>query len=175
MDGLGASRSGPGEPHRAAIGHSYGTTLIGAAARTGTLSADDVIFAGSPGVKVGHADEMNVPKGHDGVEEPGAGRGRQVRLRNHSRTRRHDGVERRSTAHSTKILESHVLRTTPRTGPAPPGRLPPDPAPGPRPDRTSPQRMRHDRQGRQRLPRQHRRRLPGGPYGPSRRGHGDDR
>jgi hypothetical protein len=64
MDGLDASHSGPGEPHRTAIGHSYGTTLIGAAAETGTLNADDVIFAGSPGVKVGHADEMDVPKGH---------------------------------------------------------------------------------------------------------------
>lgn len=64
MDGLDASHSGPGEPHRTAIGHSYGTTLIGAAAETGTLNADDVIFAGSPGVKVGHADEMDVPTGH---------------------------------------------------------------------------------------------------------------
>ncbi|GAA2256860.1 hypothetical protein GCM10010415_17610 [Streptomyces atrovirens] len=64
MDGLDASHSGPGEPHRTAIGHSYGTTLIGAAAETGNLNADDVIFAGSPGVKVGHADEMDVPKGH---------------------------------------------------------------------------------------------------------------
>ncbi|SDC54112.1 alpha/beta hydrolase [Streptomyces prasinopilosus] len=64
MDGLDASHSGPGEPHRTAIGHSYGTTLIGAAAETGHLNADDVILAGSPGVKVGHADEMDVPRGH---------------------------------------------------------------------------------------------------------------
>ncbi|MBC7270581.1 MAG: hypothetical protein H5T76_18055 [Streptomyces sp.] len=64
MDGLDASHTGPGEPHRTAIGHSYGTTLIGAAAETGHLNADDVIFAGSPGVKVGSAEEMDVPKGH---------------------------------------------------------------------------------------------------------------
>ncbi|MBQ0825712.1 alpha/beta hydrolase [Streptomyces tagetis] len=80
LDGLDASHSGVGEPHRTAIGHSYGTTLIGAAAETGTLNADDVIFAGSPGVKVGHADEMDVPKGHvwnqeaDGDPVPDLGR-----------------------------------------------------------------------------------------------------
>ncbi|MEV3853717.1 alpha/beta hydrolase [Streptomyces sp. NPDC050095] len=80
MDGLDTSHSGPGEPHRTAIGHSYGTTLIGAAAQTGDLNADDVIFAGSPGVKVGSADEMDVPKGHvwneeaDGDKVPDIGR-----------------------------------------------------------------------------------------------------
>lgn len=80
MDGLDASHSGPGEPHRTAIGHSYGTTLIGAAAETGHLNADDVIFAGSPGVKVGSAEEMDVPEGHvwneeaDGDKVPDIGR-----------------------------------------------------------------------------------------------------
>ncbi|WP_329046411.1 alpha/beta fold hydrolase [Streptomyces sp. NBC_01422] len=69
MDGLGTSHGGPGEPHRTAIGHSYGTTLIGAAAETGDLRADDVILAGSPGVKVGSAEEMDVPKGHVWNEE----------------------------------------------------------------------------------------------------------
>lgn len=80
MDGLEASHSGPGEPHRTAVGHSYGTTLIGAAAEKGDLNADDVIFAGSPGVKVGSAEEMDVPKGHvwnqeaDGDAVPDIGR-----------------------------------------------------------------------------------------------------
>lgn len=69
MDGLDASHSGSGEPHRTAIGHSYGTTLIGAAAQTGDLNADDVVLAGSPGVKVGSAEEMDVPKGHVWNEE----------------------------------------------------------------------------------------------------------
>ncbi|WP_053912909.1 alpha/beta hydrolase [Streptomyces sp. SCSIO 75703] len=64
MEGLEVSHSGPGEPHRTAIGHSYGTTVIGAAAQTGHLDADDVILAGSPGVKVGSAEEMDVPRGH---------------------------------------------------------------------------------------------------------------
>ncbi|MDQ0985486.1 alpha/beta hydrolase [Streptomyces sp. V2I9] len=80
MDGLEASHNGPGEPHRTAVGHSYGTTLIGAAAEKGDLNADDVIFAGSPGVKVGSAEEMDVPKGHvwnqeaDGDAVPDIGR-----------------------------------------------------------------------------------------------------
>ncbi|MFB7595496.1 alpha/beta hydrolase [Streptomyces sp. NPDC056160] len=69
MDSLDVSHTGPGDPHRTAIGHSYGTTLVGAAAQTGDLSADDVIFAGSPGVKVGSADEMDVPTGHVWNEE----------------------------------------------------------------------------------------------------------
>jgi hypothetical protein len=69
MDGLDVSHSGPGDPHRTAIGHSYGTTLIGAAAQKGDLDADDVILAGSPGVKVGSAEEMDVPKGHVWNEE----------------------------------------------------------------------------------------------------------
>ncbi|WP_406340443.1 alpha/beta hydrolase [Streptomyces sp. NBC_00648] len=80
MDGLDASHNGPGEPHRTAIGHSYGSTLIGAAAQKGDLNADDVIFAGSPGVKVGSAGQMDVPKGHvwneeaDGDKVPDVGR-----------------------------------------------------------------------------------------------------
>jgi hypothetical protein len=69
LDGLEASHSGESEPHRTVIGHSYGTTLVGAAAQTGNLNADDVIFAGSPGVKVSGAEEMDVPKGHVWNEE----------------------------------------------------------------------------------------------------------
>ncbi|MET9956665.1 alpha/beta hydrolase [Streptomyces sp. NPDC006339] len=64
MDGLDASRAVDSEPHRTAIGHSYGTTLIGSAARQGHLNADDVILAGSPGVQVPKAEQMDVPKGH---------------------------------------------------------------------------------------------------------------
>lgn len=80
MDGLDASHTGESEPHRTAVGHSYGTTLIGSAARQGDLNADDVIFAGSPGVQVGSAEEMDVPKGHvwnqeaDGDKVPDIGR-----------------------------------------------------------------------------------------------------
>ncbi|WP_282794241.1 alpha/beta hydrolase [Streptomyces sp. CC224B] len=69
LDGLETAHTGDTAPHRTVIGHSYGSTLIGAAAETGRLNADDVIFAGSPGVKVSHADEMDVPKGHVWNEE----------------------------------------------------------------------------------------------------------
>ncbi|MFE9413596.1 alpha/beta hydrolase [Streptomyces sp. NPDC006704] len=80
MDGLDASHTGDSPPHRTAIGHSYGTTLIGSAARQGTLNADDVILAGSPGVQVPKAEQMDVPKGHvwnleaDGDPVPDLGR-----------------------------------------------------------------------------------------------------
>ncbi|MFD5329448.1 alpha/beta hydrolase [Streptomyces sp. NPDC127092] len=69
LDGLDASRAVDTDPHRTAIGHSYGTTLIGSAARQGDLNADDVIFAGSPGVQVPKAEDMDVPKGHVWNEE----------------------------------------------------------------------------------------------------------
>lgn len=69
MDGLDASRSGDSPSHTTVIAHSYGTTLVGAAAETGRLNADEVIFAGSPGVKVSGAHEMDVPTGHVWNEE----------------------------------------------------------------------------------------------------------
>jgi hypothetical protein len=53
MDGLDASHSSDSPSHTTVIAHSYGSTLVGAAAETGHLNADDVIFAGSPGVKDG--------------------------------------------------------------------------------------------------------------------------
>lgn len=80
LDGLDASRTAESDPHRTAVGHSYGTTLIGSAARQGDLNVDDVIFAGSPGVQVSNADQMDVPKGHvwnqeaDGDIVPDVGR-----------------------------------------------------------------------------------------------------
>ncbi|MEW2487188.1 alpha/beta hydrolase [Streptomyces sp. NPDC048411] len=80
MDGLDASHTGDSEPHRTAIGHSYGTTLIGSAARQGDLNADDVILAGSPGVQVPKAEQLDVPAGHvwnqeaDGDPVPDIGR-----------------------------------------------------------------------------------------------------
>ncbi|MEW2214607.1 alpha/beta hydrolase [Streptomyces globisporus] len=64
LDGLDASYTAESDPHRTAIGHSYGTTLIGSAARQGELNADDVILAGSPGVQVSKAEQLDVPKGH---------------------------------------------------------------------------------------------------------------
>ncbi|MFD9436259.1 alpha/beta hydrolase [Streptomyces sp. NPDC060002] len=69
MDGLDASHSGDSPSHTTVIAHSYGTTLVGAAAQTGHLNADDLVFAGSPGVKVSGADELDVPSGHVWNEE----------------------------------------------------------------------------------------------------------
>ncbi|MFE0422368.1 alpha/beta hydrolase [Streptomyces sp. NPDC058953] len=63
LDGLDTSRTAEGPSHTTVIGHSYGTTVIGSAARQGDLNADDVVFAGSPGVQVGSAEELDVPKG----------------------------------------------------------------------------------------------------------------
>ncbi|MFD8421336.1 alpha/beta hydrolase [Streptomyces sp. NPDC059466] len=71
MDGLDASHSGDGDPHQTVIAHSYGTTLVGAAAQTGNLNADEVVLAGSPGVKVSHAADLDVPAGHVWNEEAG--------------------------------------------------------------------------------------------------------
>ncbi|MFH9265195.1 alpha/beta hydrolase [Streptomyces sp. NPDC017546] len=64
IDGLDSSRTVDSDPHRTAIGHSYGTTLVGSAARQGELNVDDVIFAGSPGVQVSKAEQLDVPEGH---------------------------------------------------------------------------------------------------------------
>ncbi|MBN0044275.1 hypothetical protein JS756_09155 [Streptomyces actuosus] len=69
LDGLDTSHTGDTAAHRTVIAHSYGTTLVGAAAQTGHVSADDIVFAGSPGVKVSGADELDVPKGHVWNEE----------------------------------------------------------------------------------------------------------
>ncbi|MFF0475129.1 alpha/beta hydrolase [Streptomyces sp. NPDC004284] len=69
MEGLEVAQGGPDKSHTTAVGHSYGTTLIGSAARQGTLHADDIVFAGSPGVQVGSAGELDVPKGHVWNEE----------------------------------------------------------------------------------------------------------
>ncbi|MCX4844798.1 alpha/beta hydrolase [Streptomyces sp. NBC_00893] len=80
MDGLDASHTADSDPHRTAIGHSYGTTLIGSAARQSDLNADDVILAGSPGVQVPKAEQLDVPSGHvwnqeaDGDPVPDIGR-----------------------------------------------------------------------------------------------------
>ncbi|WKK21647.1 alpha/beta hydrolase [Streptomyces olivoreticuli] len=64
FSGLRASHASDVHQHVTAVAHSYGTTVVGSAARQGDLSADDVVFAGSPGVQVGRASEMDVPKGH---------------------------------------------------------------------------------------------------------------
>ncbi|MGD9482160.1 alpha/beta hydrolase [Streptomyces sp. TRM70308] len=62
--GLKETNSTESGGHHTAVGHSYGTTLIGATARMHDLQVDDVVFAGSPGVEVGHASDMDVQAEH---------------------------------------------------------------------------------------------------------------
>ncbi|WP_267242802.1 alpha/beta hydrolase [Streptomyces sp. PR69] len=64
MDGLEAAQGGADASHTTVIGHSYGSTVVGDASNKGDLSADDIIVAGSPGMLVAEADDLDVPKGH---------------------------------------------------------------------------------------------------------------
>jgi hypothetical protein len=67
-DGLRASH--PGAPaHDTVIGHSYGTTLVGHAARDGGLNADDLVFVASPGVGTDTASQLHL----DGVNQADIG------------------------------------------------------------------------------------------------------
>ncbi|MFD8492808.1 alpha/beta hydrolase [Amycolatopsis sp. NPDC059657] len=51
-----------GDPsHNTTVGHSYGTTVIGHAARDEHLAVDDIVFVASPGVGVNHASELGLP------------------------------------------------------------------------------------------------------------------
>lgn len=63
VDGLRATHQGD-PTHMTVTGHSYGSTVIGSAARQGHLAADDIFVAGSPGMQVGSATDLDVPKGH---------------------------------------------------------------------------------------------------------------
>jgi len=63
QDGLRATHQGV-PSHNTAIGHSYGSTVVGHAARDGVLNVDDVVFVGSPGVGVDHARDLNMPPEH---------------------------------------------------------------------------------------------------------------
>lgn len=58
QSGLRATHDGPAS-HNTVIGHSYGTTTVGYAARD-TLAANDLIFVGSPGVGVDSAADLHI-------------------------------------------------------------------------------------------------------------------
>ncbi|MEU2684145.1 alpha/beta hydrolase [Streptomyces hygroscopicus] len=59
--------------HTTVIGHSYGSTVIGDATKShtsydphgGALPVDDIIAAGSPGMRVGHASDLGIGSDHD--------------------------------------------------------------------------------------------------------------
>ncbi|MFD7060379.1 alpha/beta hydrolase [Streptomyces sp. NPDC059906] len=65
MDGISATNENS-DTHVTAIGHSYGSRLVGAATQEagGIPGADDVILVGSPGVGVDAAEELGVGKNH---------------------------------------------------------------------------------------------------------------
>ncbi|ANN14275.1 hypothetical protein SD37_00465 [Amycolatopsis orientalis] len=63
QDGLRESHTGA-PSHSTAIGHSYGTTLVGHAARDGGLAVDDMVFVASPGVGVDYAHQLNIAPDH---------------------------------------------------------------------------------------------------------------
>jgi hypothetical protein len=65
MSGLAATNS-HADPHLTAIGHSYGSRLVGAATQEsgGIPGADDIVLLGSPGVGVDKAEDLGVGKGH---------------------------------------------------------------------------------------------------------------
>jgi hypothetical protein len=65
QDGLRATHEGP-KSHNTVVGHSYGTVLIGHAARDGELNADEAVFVASPGVGVDNVKDLNL-KGVDDV------------------------------------------------------------------------------------------------------------
>ncbi|MEV8094229.1 alpha/beta hydrolase [Kitasatospora sp. NPDC085879] len=63
LGGLRAAR--PGSPaHVTAVGHSYGSLVVGLAARQDGAGMDDVVLVGSPGVGVDRADGLKVGGDH---------------------------------------------------------------------------------------------------------------
>jgi hypothetical protein len=63
MQGMRATHEGdPG--HLVAMGHSYGTTVLGEAALTGRLPVDDIITQGSPGMHTDHARNLHIDPTH---------------------------------------------------------------------------------------------------------------
>jgi Alpha/beta hydrolase len=67
ISGLRAAHEGA-RGHVTAVGHSYGTTLLGSAAIHGHLDVDDMIVAGSPGMEVTHEDQLHIPADHFWIE-----------------------------------------------------------------------------------------------------------
>jgi pimeloyl-ACP methyl ester carboxylesterase len=60
QEGLRATAAGP-PAHHTVVGHSYGSLVVGTAARDHDLPVDDLVFVGSPGVGVDHAGDLQGP------------------------------------------------------------------------------------------------------------------
>ncbi len=58
QSGLRATHDGESPSRNTVLGHSYGSTVIGHAARGSDFDADAVVFVGSPGVGVDHVSEL---------------------------------------------------------------------------------------------------------------------
>ncbi|MEV6113723.1 alpha/beta hydrolase [Streptomyces sp. NPDC052109] len=72
LDGLQTVQGGPDASHTTVIGHSYGSTTVGAASKApGHIAADDIVVAGSPGMLVGDASDLDVGKNHVWSEAAG--------------------------------------------------------------------------------------------------------
>ncbi|WP_320066483.1 alpha/beta hydrolase [Micromonospora sp. RTGN7] len=62
QEGLRATHDGP-PARQTVLGHSYGSLVVGTAARDHGLAADALAFVGSPGVGVDRADGLRLPAG----------------------------------------------------------------------------------------------------------------
>ncbi len=63
VDGLRVAQ-GPEHRHITALGHSYGSTLVGETASRHGLAVDDIVTAGSPGMRVDHASDLGIDPRH---------------------------------------------------------------------------------------------------------------
>jgi predicted esterase len=71
VDGVRQAQSDAGvnNGHVTAIGHSYGSVVVGEAAKHGGLHVDDIAVAGSPGMHVDNASQLHVGAGHVWAQE----------------------------------------------------------------------------------------------------------
>lgn len=64
LEGTEAAQGGAEASHTTVSGHSYGSTVVGEAAKHNDLPADDVMVEGSPGMQVEHARDLGVGSDH---------------------------------------------------------------------------------------------------------------
>lgn len=64
LEGTEAAQGGAEASHTTVSGHSYGSTVVGEAAKHNDLPADDVMVEGSPGMQVEHAGDLGVGSDH---------------------------------------------------------------------------------------------------------------
>jgi hypothetical protein len=63
-EGAQVAQGGPNASHTTVSGHSYGSAVVGEAAKGHRLPADDIMFQGSPGVHVRRAEDLGVGADH---------------------------------------------------------------------------------------------------------------